>query len=81
MEPLIAEMTQEDPQKRPTAQEVVSRFAEIRRGLSIWKLRSRVVRRDEIWMMRALRSGRHLFRTAGYILGRKAAVPVPEPPS
>ena len=79
MEPLIAEMTQEDPSKRPMAQEVVSRFAEIRRGLSIWKLRSRVVRRDETRPMRALRSGMHLFRTAGYILARKAAVP--EPPS
>jgi len=79
MEPLIADMTQEDPKKRPTAQEVVSRFAEIRRGLRIWKLRSRVVRRDEIWAMRVLRSGRHLCRTAGYILARKAAIP--EPPT
>ena len=77
MEPLVADMTQEDPQKRPTAQEVVSRFAEIRRGLGIWKLRSRVVRRDEIWPMRVLRSGRHLFRTAGYIFAQKAAIPEP----
>jgi hypothetical protein len=79
MELLIADMTQEDPQKRPTAQDVVSRFAEIRRGLSVWKLRSRVVHRDEIWPMRVLRSGRHLYRTARYILARKAAIP--EPPS
>ena len=79
MEPLIADMTQEDPQKRPTAQEVVSRFAEIRRGLSFWKLRSRVVRRDEGWPMRVLRLGRHVCRTTRYILGRKAAIP--EPPS
>jgi len=81
MEPLIADMTQEDPQKRPTAQEVVSRFVEIRRGLSIWKLRSRVVHRDEIWPMRVLRAGRHLCRTAGYILARKAAIPEPQDPS
>jgi len=79
MEPLIADMTQEDPKKRPTAPEVVSRFAEIRRSLNIWKLRSRVVHRDEIWPMRVLQSGRHLCRTAAYILARRAAIP--EPPS
>ena len=79
MKPLIADMTQEDPQKRPTVQEVVSRFAEIRRGLSIWKLRSRVARIDEVWPTRVLRSGKHLFCTAGYILARKAAVPEPPP--
>jgi hypothetical protein len=79
MEPLVADMTQEDPQKRPTAQEVVSRFAEIRRRLGVWKLRSRVVRRDESWPMRALRSGGHLCRTTRDILARKAAIP--EPPS
>ena len=79
MEPLIADMTQKGPQKRPTAQEVVSRFAEIRRGLSVWELRSRVVRMDEGWPMRVLRSGRHLCRTTQYILARKGAIP--EPPS
>ena len=79
MEPLIADMTQEDPQKRPTVQEVASRFAEIRRGLSIWKLRSRVVRRNENWPLRILRSSRHLFRTAGYIIARKTAIPEPPP--
>jgi hypothetical protein len=77
MEPLIADMTQVDPQKRPTAQEVVSRFEGIKRDLSFWKLRSRVVRRDEILPMKVLRSARHLCRTVGYILTRKAAIPEP----
>jgi hypothetical protein len=77
MEPLIADMTLDDPQKRPTAQEVVSRFEGIKRRLSIWKLRSRVVRRDEAWPMIVLRSARHLCRTAGYIFTRKTAIPEP----
>ncbi len=77
MEPLIADMTLDDPKTRPTVQEVVSRFDEIKRGLSIWKLRSRVMRRDEAWPMIVLRSARHLCRTAGYILTRKAAIPEP----
>ena len=77
MEPLITDMTQDDPKKRPTAQEVVSRFEGIKRNLSIWKLRSRTVRRKEFLPMLALRSARHLYRTAGYILTRKAAIPEP----
>jgi hypothetical protein len=77
MEPLITDMTQDDPQKRPTAQEVVSRFEGIKRSLSFWKLRSRVVHRKEILPMRVLRSVRDLYRTAGYILTRKAAIPEP----
>jgi hypothetical protein len=77
MEPLITDMTQDDPQKRPTAQEVVSRFERIKRGLSIWKLRSRMVRRKEFLPMMVLRSARQLYRTAGYILTRKAAIPEP----
>ncbi|KAI0294559.1 hypothetical protein BC826DRAFT_1104616 [Russula brevipes] len=77
IQPLIADMTLDDPQKRPTAQEVVSRFEGIKSSLSVWKLRSRVVRRKEIWPMMILRSARHLYRTAGYILTRKAAIPEP----
>ncbi|KAJ3776846.1 hypothetical protein FB446DRAFT_635306 [Lentinula raphanica] len=38
---LIADMTHDDPMKRPTMDEVVTRFEEIRKKLSWWKLRSR----------------------------------------
>jgi hypothetical protein len=75
MEPLITDMTQDDPLRRPTVQEVVSRFEGIKRSLSIWKLRSRMVLREEFLPMMVLRSARHLCRTAGYILTRKAAIP------
>ena len=41
-------MTDPDPSKRPTMEEVVIRYAEIRRMLSSWKLRQRGVRCDEL---------------------------------
>ncbi|KAI0253541.1 hypothetical protein BJV78DRAFT_1122973, partial [Lactifluus subvellereus] len=49
IEPLIADMVQEDPTKRPTMDEVVTHFAEIKGKLSTWKLRSRMARRNEVW--------------------------------
>ncbi|KAJ6625394.1 hypothetical protein B0H10DRAFT_2003291, partial [Mycena sp. CBHHK59/15] len=48
MKKLVDDMIQEDPTKRPTSSEVLSRFKEIKAGLSSWKLRSRVVHRKKI---------------------------------
>ncbi|KAJ7267690.1 kinase-like domain-containing protein [Mycena haematopus] len=47
MRPLVNDMVQDDPTKRPTIDEVVARFAEIQKGLSSWKLRSRVLGKRE----------------------------------
>ncbi len=77
MQPLIADMVQEDPTKRPNMDEVVTRFAEMRNKLSTWKLRSRMARNIEIWPVAAWRSVAHWYRTIGYVLARKA--PIPEP--
>lgn len=77
MKSLIDDMTLDDPTKRPTAQEVVSRFEGIRRGLHFWKLRSRIVRRNEILPVTVWRSSKHLYCTVRYILAKKAAVPKP----
>ncbi|KAJ7223890.1 hypothetical protein B0H12DRAFT_1030882, partial [Mycena haematopus] len=44
---LVNDMVKDDPTKRPTADEVVVRFAEIQKGLSSWKLRSRVLGKRE----------------------------------
>ncbi|KAJ6481282.1 kinase-like domain-containing protein [Mycena vitilis] len=41
MDDLVAEMIQEEPAQRPTMDDVVRRFSEIKAGLSRWKLRSR----------------------------------------
>ncbi|KAJ7680966.1 hypothetical protein DFH06DRAFT_1315695 [Mycena polygramma] len=43
MRPLVNDMIQADPTKRPQIDEVVTRFAEIQKGFSTWKLRSRVI--------------------------------------
>jgi hypothetical protein len=77
MEPLVTDMVQTDPMKRPTMDEVVTRFSEIRGKLGSWKLRSRMGRKNELWPVTAWRSVRHWYHTVGYVLGRKAAIPEP----
>ncbi|TFK74339.1 hypothetical protein BDN72DRAFT_833694 [Pluteus cervinus] len=45
LRPLVKDMVQDDPEKRPTIDEVVTRFEKICKKLSIWKLRSRPIPR------------------------------------
>lgn len=78
MESLVADMVKIDLAKRLTMDEVVARFSEIRSKLSTWKLRSRMVRRSELCPVATWRSVGHWYRTVGYILGRKAAIPEPK---
>ena len=68
MEPLVADMVQEDPLKRLTMDEVVNSFAEIKSKLSTWKPRSRMARSNEIWPVTAWRTVSHWYRTAGYVI-------------
>ena len=70
-------MVQDDPMRRPKMDEVVSRFLEIKNKLGTWKLRSRIARRNEIWPLAAWRTVGHWYRTIGYVLSRKAAIPEP----
>jgi hypothetical protein len=74
---LVADMVQEDPEKRPTMDEVVNRFTEIKSRLSTWKLRSRMARNNEIWPVTAWRTVGHWYRTVGYVITRKPALPEP----
>ncbi|KAJ7162149.1 kinase-like domain-containing protein [Mycena filopes] len=46
--PLVNAMTAEDPTERPTIDEVAERFVVIRKRLNFWKLRSRVVKSDDV---------------------------------
>jgi hypothetical protein len=71
-------MVHGDPMKRPTMDEVVARFAEIKGKLSTRKLRSRMTRNNEIWPVAAWRTVGHWYRTVGYVLTRKAALPEPK---
>ncbi len=78
IQPLITDMVQEGPAKRPTMDEVVTRFTEIQSKLSTWKLRSRMVRNNEIWPVAAWRALNHWRRTIGYVITRKDAIPEPK---
>jgi len=78
MEPLVADMVQEDPGKRPSMDEVVARFSEIKSKLSTWKLRSRIARKDEIWPVAAWRSVSHWYSTIGYVIANKAVITEPK---
>ncbi len=78
MEHLVADMVQEDLGKRPSMDEVVARFSEIKSKLSTWKLRSRIARKDEIWPVAAWRSVSHWCSTIGYVIANKAAIPEPK---
>ncbi|KAI0952734.1 hypothetical protein AcW1_007137 [Taiwanofungus camphoratus] len=77
MDALIADMVQEGPQKRPTIDQVVTRFDGIRRSLTPWKLRTRLVsRRDDI-ATQIFKEVGHLPRTAAYMILRLPSVPTP----
>jgi hypothetical protein len=77
MEPLITEMVQDDPLRRPVMGEVIARFLDLRKGISTWKLRSRISRKDEIWPVAAWKAVNHWTRTARYVLASRAAIPEP----
>ncbi|KAH9937750.1 hypothetical protein B0H21DRAFT_758148 [Amylocystis lapponica] len=75
--PLVADMVQADPTKRPAIDDVVSRFDELRSKLSYWTLRARLVGREETALRRVLKNIRHAFRTAKFIIRRYPAIPTP----
>ena len=75
MKPLLADMIQPDPAKRPEMDEVITRFDATRRGLSFRKLRSRVVDVDEDLFERVVRTTSHWKRRIGFVARRVPAVP------
>lgn len=75
MGPLIEDMVQDDPSKRPQIDEVASRFQAIRASLNSWKLRSRVVKKGDDPLDFPLRVARHWARRISFILRRVPAVP------
>ncbi|KAJ3725966.1 kinase-like domain-containing protein [Lentinula raphanica] len=77
---LIADMTHDDPLKRPTMDEVVGRFEEIRKRLSWWKLRSRVSDKTFPLIFHRLYSPIHWIIQLSYILRWKPAIPKHTPP-
>ena len=77
MEPLVDDMVQDEPSKRPSIQEVVRRFDELRKSLRFFKLRSRLVPVREDGLDRFYRVPRHFVRTVKYVFSGREAVPLP----
>lgn len=79
MRPLVADMIQPDPIKRPTMDEVVARFDDIRRSLSRWKLRSRVVDPEEDAIEKFIHTTSHWRRRIWFVA--RGVPAIPKPPS
>lgn len=79
IKPLVDDMVQDDPAKRPNIDEVVQRFDEMIRTLSSWKLRSRLVElgEKEYPLIGAIRAAHHFFRTTAHVLMFRNPLPRP----
>ena len=78
MEPLVADMVQDDPAKRPNMDEVMAEFHILRQGLSTSKLRSRLAERDENPILGFFRNLAALARRIKYTVLRLPAIPTPQ---
>ncbi|KAI0358579.1 hypothetical protein OH77DRAFT_1578883 [Trametes cingulata] len=77
LSPLVDDMVQSDPSKRPIIQDVVRRFQEMSKTLGRRTLRSRLVPRGEDALETFARNVAHAFRTTRFILTRRPAIPQP----
>lgn len=77
MQPLISDMVQRDPSKRPTMDEVVNRFRAVWSDLSSWKLRSRVIDQEENTFDGVLRGTSHWMRRVKFMTRGVPAMPTP----
>lgn len=73
---LVDAMTDKDPEKRPTIEDVISRFSRIRDSLNRIKLRTYITAKRDPSLFTACRHTRQVIRAAKYALSRKAAIPL-----
>lgn len=73
--PLVSDMVQDDPTKRPTMDDVVPRFVLTYQALSPWKLRSRAVMKDEWVILRPFRDLVHWLQSLQFLWRRLPAIP------
>jgi len=76
MKGLVDAMTNDDPGKRPTIEEVISMFSRVRDSLSRFKLRSLMIAKKDPSLITGFRYARQVVRTAKYLLTKKASVPL-----
>ncbi|KAI5822601.1 hypothetical protein K523DRAFT_256698, partial [Schizophyllum commune Tattone D] len=74
---LVNEMTQADPSKRPTMDEVAKNFEAIVSSLSTCTLRSRVAKKQDHPLHSLYLSGKHWVRRVRFVLSRRPAIPSP----
>ncbi len=77
MRELVDAMTDENPAKRPTIEEVIEKFDDIRYSLSTIKLRSPIISRKDPTTFTMFRHALQLTRTLLYVIQRRPAIPVP----
>ncbi|KAI0296106.1 kinase-like domain-containing protein [Multifurca ochricompacta] len=77
MEDLVKAMTDEDPTKRPSIEEVIRQFSLIRGSLHEIKLRSAIRPKNVPRLYSLIRQARQWVRTIQYILSRQASIPDP----
>ena len=76
MSELVDAMTDENPAKRPTIEEVIEKFDEIRSSLSKVKLRSPIIPKKDPTIFTVFRHARQLTRSLLYATQQIPAVPV-----
>ena len=77
MQDLVDEMTHIDPARRPSIENVVAKFAHIRKSLSGCKLRSPLVSERKPSLFTIFGRAKQALLTVQYIFSRQAAVPEP----
>ena len=78
MQDLVKDMVKDDPQQRPTMDEVVTRFGDITKRLSSWKLRSRLGKKKEGALGSIVRSVVHWTKQIKPIIARLPPLPTPK---
>jgi serine/threonine protein kinase len=76
MKELVEAMTHENPEMRPTIEEVVEKFNQIRRSLSTIKLRSPITLKKHPMLFTVFWYAVQLGRTVPYIIHRRPAIPL-----
>ncbi|KAL1743433.1 hypothetical protein HDZ31DRAFT_40943 [Schizophyllum fasciatum] len=77
LRPLVNDMVQADPFKRPTIDEVVTRLETIVFSLTAWKLRSRIAKAGDTLLYSTYLAVTHWARCARFVITRRPAVPSP----
>jgi hypothetical protein len=76
MKELVDAMTDANPAKRPTIEEVIEKFDRIRRSLNAVKLRSPVRPKNDPTLFSICRHAMQLSRTLLYVIKGRPAIPV-----